>query len=50
MLVAWYNIPPGPSIIEESPAEDLIGMDRNRFYFAAMVLYGDPALRILQRQ
>jgi len=44
MLVAWYNIPPGPSIIEESPAEDLIGMDRNRFYFAAMQVVS-PELR-----
>jgi hypothetical protein len=49
LMATWYNRPSGPSIIEQSPAADLIGMDNNRFYYAAMVLYGDPALRIIDR-
>lgn len=46
MMVTWYDLPSGPSIIHESAAQDIVGMDNNRFYFAAMVLYGDPALRL----
>ncbi|MGD1996615.1 MAG: C25 family cysteine peptidase, partial [Anaerolineae bacterium] len=48
LMVIWYNLPSGPNIIEESAASDIIGMDNNRFYNAAMVLYGDPALRIIR--
>ena len=46
MMLAWYDTPKGPSIILESAAQDIGGMDNNRFYVAAMVLYGDPALRL----
>jgi hypothetical protein len=47
MMVVWYDTAKGPSIIQESAAQDLIGMDNNRFYVAAMVLYGDPALHLI---
>ncbi|MBS1249270.1 MAG: hypothetical protein MAG431_00846 [Chloroflexi bacterium] len=47
MMAAWYNLQSAPRIIEESAATDIIGMDRNRFSYAAIVLYGDPALRII---
>ncbi len=46
MMLAWYDTAKGPNIIQESAAPDIIGMDNNRFHFAAMVLYGDPALQI----
>ncbi len=46
MMVTWYDTAEGPSIIQESAAPDIVGMDNNRFNFAAMVLYGDPALQI----
>lgn len=46
MMSVWYDNAKGPSIIQESAAQDLVGMDNNRFYYAAMVLYGDPALRL----
>ena len=49
LMATWYNRPSGPSIVEQSAAADLIGMDNNRFYYAAMVLYGDPALRIFNQ-
>lgn len=48
LIASWYDVPQGPSIIQDSPAADINGMDQNRFYYAAMVLYGDPAVRILQ--
>ena len=47
MMVAWYTLPAAPSIVEESAATDIIGMDSNRFSHAAIVLYGDPALHII---
>ncbi|MGD8822928.1 MAG: C25 family cysteine peptidase, partial [Anaerolineales bacterium] len=46
MLQAYYNRATQPLPITASPAADLIGMDNNQFYYAAMVLYGDPAVRI----
>jgi hypothetical protein len=46
MLQAWYNMSTGPSPINDSAATDIIGMDNNQFYYAAMILYGDPAVRI----
>jgi hypothetical protein len=46
MMVVWYDTAKGPNIIEESAATDLVGMDNNRFYVAAMVLYGDPAIHL----
>ncbi len=48
MIIEWYNVPPGTNIIMESAASDIVGMDRNRFQFATVILYGDPALHILQ--
>jgi hypothetical protein len=46
MLQAWYNLSTEPSPITASAATDIIGMDNNRFYYAAMILYGDPAASI----
>jgi hypothetical protein len=46
MLQAYYNQVTQPQPITASAAADLIGMDNNRFYYAAMVLYGDPAAHL----
>ncbi len=46
MMVVWYDTAKSPRIIQKSAAQDIIGMDNNRFYVAAMVLYGDPALHL----
>lgn len=48
LLQAYYNQVSGPNIISDSPARDLIGMDNNRFYYAAVILHGDPAVRIIR--
>jgi hypothetical protein len=36
----------GPQPITDSAVADIIGMDNNQFYYAAMILYGDPAVSI----
>ena len=46
MLLVWYNLATGPQPITTSAAADIIGMDNNQFYYAAMILYGDPAVAI----
>jgi hypothetical protein len=47
MIKEWYDVPSGPSIIKGASNPDTEGMDRNRFTYAAVILYGDPALHIL---
>lgn len=46
MMQAYYNDATAPQPITTSAAADIIGMDSNQFYFAAMILYGDPAVAI----
>ena len=52
LLIDWYNIPTGPDIYTAEDTiglcpNDLYGLDKNRFYYSSIILYGDPALRIL---
>ncbi|MBN1267891.1 MAG: hypothetical protein JXA25_20535 [Anaerolineales bacterium] len=48
LLKNWYNQPDGPNLVSNSAVPDLNGMDNNRFYYAAVILHGDPAVRIFQ--
>jgi hypothetical protein len=48
LLRFWYNQPDGPNIQVNHPVPDLNGMDNNQFFYAAVILHGDPAVRIFQ--
>jgi hypothetical protein len=49
MLKVWYDVPSGPNVVEGPSGTDLAGMDWNRFAYSSVILYGDPAVRILLR-
>ena len=51
ILTDWYNIPGSTNIVTAEDtvgpqANDLFGIDLNRFDYSAIVLYGDPAVTI----
>lgn len=47
MIKEWYDVPSGSDIVEGASNPDTEGMDWNRFTYATVILYGDPALHIL---